>query len=343
MGRMERQRVTLIDLAEHCGVSVGTVSRALAGDPLIKQGTRDRIIAAADRLGYVPNEMARSLQKRFNRIIGLLIPDIMNPFFSQVAKATEEYARRHDYSVFLCNTNLDADTEKNYIRQLYSYRVAGIIILPVSPDLDSFIGQYFPPEQVVYISYKPSGEDANYIITDDAAIMRLAIDHLTAMGHARIAYLGGHENLFTSVSRHRCFVEALEQRGLSPAMLPGGVKHYRQGTIDDLEKDLLAAERLPTAFVCYNDRLAIDLLGALETIGLRVPGDVSVIGIDDSFISGLPHLNLTTVSQPKEEMGEKAAATIINNASHRKADFRHVILTPSLVVRGSVGEALANI
>lgn len=340
---MVKKHINLSDIAKACGVSVGTVSRALSGDELINGDTRDKISRMAERLGYVPNELARGLQKKFNKIIGLLVPDIMNPFFSQIAKATEEYAIRHDYSVFLCNTNLDPATEKKYIRHLYSYKVAGIIILPVSEDIDTFAKQYFAPKQIVYLAYRPESETAHYVLTDDMKIVSMAARHLADMGHRKIAYLGGGENIAVSTSRHRCFLAVAGELGLEPMSLGGAVRHYPDVSARLLREDILNAPAMPTAFLCYNDRLAVDLLEVLAGLGFRVPDDVSVIGIDDTFISRLPKLDLTTVRQPILELGQLSAKAIIDNAAAAAPAFlRRTLDPPGLALRSSVANLKAR-
>ena len=340
---MHKKRINLSDIARACNVSVGTVSRALAGDEFISADTRVKIAKMADQLGYVPNEMARSLHKKFNRIIGLLIPDIMNPFFSQVAKATEEYAIQHDFSVFLCNTNLEPETEKKYVRHLYSYKVAGIIILPVSDGFHEFAQRYFAPEQIAYLAYRPASEQSHYVFTDDMKIVRIAVNHLADMGHRKVAYLGGSENIPVSNDRFRHFLTVAEERGLEPMSLGDPVRNYSSTPGRLLRDDLRRARELPTAFLCYNDHLAINLLEALADLGIRVPEEVSIIGIDDTFVAALPKLELTSVGQSILELGQISAKAIIDNATAKTPTFAHTVLEPSgLVVRSSVANLNAR-
>ncbi len=335
---MPNQRVKITDIAKMCKVSVGTVSRALADDKLINVNTREKIKKTADEVGYVPNELARGLTKKNNKIIGLIIPDIMNPFFTEIAKSIEECARENDFNVFFCNSNFEIETEKKYIEQLYSYGVAGIIIVPVALEIDHIIKRYSPTKQIVFLANIPSKiSKANYVIADDYLTTYIAANYLFNIGHRKIVYLGGLDNLSCNQKRIEGFKKALSEKKVKPFNFTGEQKNYSNNSniISEIKNDLVLAKELPTAIIAYNDNLALQIIQAIEELGLNVPDDISVVGIDDIFVSRYHKIQLTTVNQNKSLMGKKCAEILINKIINKKEEVLTAVFKPELIVRKS--------
>jgi len=333
-----KKRVSIKDLAKACSVSIGTVSRALSNDHKINILTRNKVQKMAEELGYVPNSLARSLSKKTSNIVGLIIPDITNPFFAEVAKYIELYAREKGISIFLCNTNLSIDNEIKYIEKLYSYQVNGIIIVPVSLDIDHILKRFSPQNNIVFLSYIPQSlTDSNYVTTDDYKIMNIALKYLYNIGHRNFSYLGGEENLCSNMLRRKAFLDILCNYNLEPIIINNLEKNYlnKYDIVEEIKNDLLNANKLPTSIITYNDNLALNTIQAIEEIGLKVPRDISVIGIDNISISRFHNIELTTVSQQNMEIGKICAEVIINKITNKSQEYEKHILEPKLIVRKS--------
>jgi LacI family transcriptional regulator len=333
-----KNRISIRDIAKECSVSIGTVSRALSDDKKINIITRNKIKKVAEELGYVPNALARNLSKKTSNIVGILIPDITNPFFAEVAKTIENYAREKGFSIFLCNTNLSIENEKVYIEKLYSYLVDGIIILPVSLEINHILKRFSLLNNIVFLAYMPQSiKEANYVISDDHKIVYLALNYLINIGHKKISYLGGEENLFSNMLRRNSFFNIMNQFNLKPIILNSNRDNYfnQANIVEEIKYDLITASELPSAILTYNDNLALNTIQAIEEIGLKVPDDISVIGIDDISIAKLYNVQLTTVAQDKSEIGKKCAEIIINKITGKSKVFEHFILEPKLIVRKS--------
>jgi len=331
-------RINMSDIAKACSVSIGTVSRALADDEKINIKTRNRIKKVAKELGYVPNILARTLSIKTSDIVGIIIPDITNPFFAEVAKTIEIYARERGFSIFLCNTNLSIENEKKYIDKLYSYQVDGIIVLPVSLNIDHILNRFSAKDNIVFLTYVPTNpEKSNYVITDDYKIIFLALNYLTNIGHKKIAYLGGEENLYSDNMRRESFLKIMNEFNLNPIFVNKERKNYsnRQNIIEDIKNDLITTTELPTAIITYNDNFALKVIQAIEEVGLKVPDDISVMGIDDISIAKLYNVQLSTVAQNITEIGIKSAEIMINKITGQVSDYQHYILEPKLVIRKS--------
>lgn len=333
-----KSRISIRDIAKECSVSVGTVSRALADDKKINIMTRNRIRKVAEELGYVPNILARNLSKKTSNIVGILIPDITNPFFAEVAKTIENYAREKGFSIFLCNTNLSIENERKYIEKLYSYQVDGIIVLPVSLEISHILKRFSIQNNIVFLAYIPqSVKESNYVITDDYKIVYLALNYLINIGHTKIAYLGGEENLLSNMLRKNSFYEIMKHFKLEPIIINKNRDNYlnQQDVVEEIKNDLITTKELPSAILTYNDNLALNTIQAIEEIGLKVPDDISIIGIDDISIAKLYNVQLTTVAQDISELGKKCAEIIIKKVINKSKEYEHHILEPRLIVRKS--------
>jgi len=325
---MERKKTpTISDIARSANVSTATVSRALANSPLVTPETRDRIQRLAQEMQYVPNAFARGLVTNSVRIIGMIIPDILNPFFPEVAKGVEAYAQMRGFSVVLCNSNMDVRKERGYIESLFSLRACGIAIMPMSEDLEHIHKRFPPDSNIAYLSYVPENCGCSGVSADDFGCGYLAAEHLLSLGHRNIAFVGGGENRQITDRRYAGYMAALRKAHLEP---------WNESDSGDPESVLEDAPR-PTAAVCYNDMAAIRLIESAGRRGLSIPQDLSVVGIDDIYLSQLGPIQLTTVAQDKYRIGEGCAKIIIDRVLDEGAYQGPVRLTvePTLVVRRS--------
>jgi LacI family transcriptional regulator len=319
---------TIRDVAKASGVHISTVSRTFSAPHLVNVETRTRVQACAEQLGYRPNRAARALitGRTFN--IGLMVADIANPFFPPLIKAAESQARRHDHHVFVADTNEDALVEEDLIRAL-SKQVDGVLL--VSPRMsNSLIEQLSREVPLVVVNRQIAGVPA--VVMDVAQGARDAIDHLTGLGHRSIALVSGPRGSWTSREIRRAAMAAA-RASHSELTIIGPNQPTEDG-------GLAVAEQIQrggmTAVLAYNDLMAIGLIEGLHAHGLRVPEDVSVVGIDDITLSRLTRPKLTTVATPAAAAGRAAVDMLLAHGDDRRTTAQ-VTLQTELIIRDSTG------
>ena len=327
--------ITIKDIAKLAGVSYATVSRALNDHPEVNMKTKERILEIAKENGYSPNEIARGLVKQSTNTLGLLVPDISNPYFPEVAKGVEEKAISRDYHVFLCNTDWDSQKEIDYIKTLKDKRVAGIIIAPTSVETYAKVKELNLDIPIVYIGSKSPEKEINYVVIDNEKASFMATEYLIELGFTDIAYLGGSENTVTNKERLAGYKKALTKHSLDRAVYIMKSSSFRRESGYKAVVESIQKERIPQALICANDIVALGAIEALENNGYNVPEDVSVIGFDDIAYASLHKINLTTVAQPKYEIGALAAEIALEKINDGGSDGKKVILEPTLIKRGT--------
>ncbi len=325
--------VTIKDIARAAGVSPSTVSRALNDSPLIRQSTKERIKRLAAELGYERNELARSLVKGRTRALGLLVPDITNPFFAEITKGVEDAAQTRGYGVILCNTGDDPQRELAYGLLLRRKRVDGQIITSVALE-DPFLPELSRTKTpFVLVSRTSNTVDAPYVIVDDEWGAELAADHLLKLGHRRIACISGPEDVGPGKVRAEAFVRHLSSHGIE---LPRTWVRHTEFTWEGGERvasEILAKRRRPTAIFAANDLIALGVLVAAHKRGLSVPEELSVVGFDDIAYASLPLIELTTVAQPAYKMGYLAAEWLMDLLEGKRRKKLQKRVRPTLMVR----------
>jgi LacI family transcriptional regulator len=326
--------VTIKDIAKQAGVSYATVSRALNNHPEINIDTRKKIMRIAEEYGYQPNAIAQGLVKKETNTIGLIIPDITNPFYPEVARGIEDAANETGYTLFLCNTNWKQQREENYLNVLRQKQVDGVIIAPASekPEhLKKVIAH--GAKNMVFISRVNLGNVTSVLI-DNVRGGRMAVEHLISKGYRKIAFVGGLNDISSNRERFQGYREALEIAGikLNQAYIVGG--DFKRESGHQATKWLLQLESRPDAIFAANDLLALGAIQALREQGLRIPEDMAVIGFDDIEFASLPEIQLTSVTQPKYDMGKLALQTLM---MQMKGDGRivakKIMLEPDLICR----------
>ena len=325
---------TIRDVARAAGVSPSTVSRALAMSDLVSPGTRQRVQVAAERLGYRPNRAARGLITGKTGNLGLLVPDLANPFFSSVVKGIQARARTLDYAVFLTDADEDPDAEAGLVRAL-AKQVDGMVLCSprmTEADLKSVSGE----TTLVLVNRRVSGVSA--VTFDNAGGMRQAVAHLYALGHTRIAWVGGPRNSWSDRERRKALRAAANSAGIELVEV-GGVSPQFEGGV--AAADLVLATGV-TAVVAYNDLVALGLLRRFKTRGVSVPEEISVVGTDDILFAAMAHPDLTTVALPKEQSGRDAVDLLLSLLAHSGTEAatppRRELAT-HLLVRGSTSLA----
>jgi LacI family transcriptional regulator len=333
--------VTIKDIAKTVGVSASTVSRALSGSPLVNNETKRRILDVARSLGYERNELARALVKGASGAIGLIVPDITNPFFSDIARGVSDIADRASYGVILCNTDGRVDRELSYVRLMRRKRVDGLLVCSATLDAPFVQDLAAAGTPFVLVSRMSADPDVPYVITDDRAGARLAVEHLVDLGHRRIGFIGGPENVQASRDRMSTYHDVLTEHGISARSEWSHHADFTQAAGRQAGQQILSLGDRPTAIFAANDVTALGVLEVAEGVGLRVPEDLSLVGYDDISYASLPRIQLTTVAQPAIEMGQIAADWLVSRIRSHDVPPLHRVLQPRLVVRSTTGPALA--
>jgi DNA-binding LacI/PurR family transcriptional regulator len=331
--------VSIRDVAAAAGVSVATVSRVLSpatADVPMRKETRDRVERAIDQLGYRPNDLARALLQQRTAAIGLVVPDISNPYYPPLVRGVEDEASSHGYRVVLCNTDRDPAKISEYLETLIKTRVDGIVVAGGGwadvPDRTAVLDTYRTGLVVVgrHATAHPS------VRIDNMAASREAAEHLLRLGHRRFAFLAGPASSTTVQDRVLGYRDALEAVGL-----PGCEQVVRYGEFTEesgyaATRELLGGSPPPTALLCANDRIALGAYAAAADGGRCVPDDVSVVGFDDTPIARYVRPTLTTVAIPTYEIG-RAAMRLLLAQFEGSTPPQLETLPTRLVVRGSAG------
>lgn len=304
-------RVSIKDLAKAAGVSHSTVSRALADSPLIAERTRARIHRIAQKRGYAPNAIARGLVMRQTHAIGVVVTSIADPFIAEVVRGIEQVALEQGYRVFLGASHDEPTREVGLIKALREWRVDGVIVAS-----SRMGGQYQPLLEaigvpIVLINHQRAGggHAIHSIAVDDALGGELATQHLIEQGHRLIAYLGGPADRLSNRERLKGYRRALTRADLpfdANLVVPGA------GRVNSGEPATRLLASQPTAIFCYNDMTAVGALHTLRKLGIAVPRDVSLVGYDDIALAAYTAPPLTTVRQPKDELGGQAVRMLLN-------------------------------
>ena len=317
---------TLEDVAARAGVSRALVSIVVRGVPGASEPTRQRVLEVADELGYRPDSRARLLAGRRSRLLGVTLA-LDHPFHADLAEGLYSAAERHGYEVVLSAVTRDRNSRRA-IDTLLDYRCAAALLIgpPVREPWLSALAERLP---VIVLGQRSRSRAVDVIRTADEAGMRLAVDHLVALGHGEIAHVDGARGP-GAAARRGGYRSAMRRHGLTPRVVAGG----------PAEEDGAAAARAldvapPTALLTYNDRCAVGLLDVFVRTGIAVPGTVSVVGYDDSQVARLPYLRLTTVSQDAAQLATLAVRRAVARLEHEPVSERELVLTPHLVVRGT--------
>lgn len=327
------RRPRLDDVAAEVGVSPATVSLVLRGVAGPSAATRERVLAAAARLGYRPDRAASALASRRSRLIGVVM-DVSSPFHAQLVEDIHDAAERHGYDLLLSPVTRSRD-ETRAVETLLDSRCEALVLLgPEAPDMDlTALGRQQLPVVVVGRPVAPAGVDVVRAADDDGVAQ--AVDHLAGLGHRRITYVTGGRGSIAAL-RRRGYQRAMRRHGLreQARTIPGG---HTESAGARAAQTVLNAEPRPTAVLTFNDRCAMGFIDTLVRAGVDVPEAMSVVGYDDSPIARLAHIDLTTVSQDTPALTEHAVTAVIERLDNRRADHREVVVTPRLVIRGTTG------
>ena len=327
------------EVAAHAGVSVGTVSNVLNRPDIVAEPTRSRVRAAIEQLGFIRNESARQLRAGRSRTIGLVVLDVANPFFTDVARGVEDEASESGLAVILCNSDDQQTKETHYLELLEEHRVQGILITPVSADDDRLARLQQRGTPVVLVDSRSPTRGQCSVSVDDVLGGELAVSHLLGDGHTRIAFVGGPLIIRQVADRRDGALRALDRAGASPDnlhMIETPALNVAAGQRAGAAIAELPAARRPSAVFCANDLLALGVLQEMTAQRIRVPDSISLIGYDDIDFAAAAAVPLSSVRQPRQLLGRTAAQLLLDEALGEGAhQHRQVVFEPELVVRQS--------
>ncbi len=338
--RPVRRAVGITEVARHAGVSPGTVSNVLNRPERVAEATRLRVEAAIAELDYVRNSSGSSLRSGRNASVGLLVLDVTNPFFTEVARGVEEEAAGSGLAVVLLNSAEDRGRQRRNVRLLAEQRAAGAVVMPVDDDLSDLLWLGRQGTAWVALDRGDVAEDVGCSVSvDNHAGGMAAARHLIGLGHERVTFLTGPFAIEQVRKRHEGLRAAFEEAGLDPDT---AVRVVEQPLLNSEQGEravdaVLAGgpRQRPRAVFCANDQLALGVMKGLGRRGLRVPEDMSVVGYDDLDFADLVHPGLTTVAQPKYELGREAMRLLGSELDDAEHTHERVLFVPELVVRGS--------
>lgn len=326
------------DVAARAGVSLGTVSNVLNRPDRVSPETRGRVEQAMRDLGFVRNESARQLRAGRSRTLAYVVLDVRNPFFTDVAEGAERAAEDSDLSLFLCHSDNRASREADYLAHLVEQRVQGILVTPVDPSAPVLAEVRRNGTPLVIVDRTREDDKFCSVAVDDVLGGRLAVEHLVERGHTRVAFIGGPDSVGQVRDRLEGARRAWADAGLPADQLvvvPTAGLTVVEGRSAGERVMGLATKRRPTAAFCANDLLALGLLQQLSTVGLKVPGDLAIVGYDDIDYAGAAAVPLTSVRQPRQELGRRAAELVLDEADNPAHLHQQVVFTPELVARRS--------
>jgi LacI family transcriptional regulator len=362
-------------VAARAGVSIGTVSHVTSGRQHVAPETRQRVEDAMAALGYRPNRIARSLILQHTRTLGMVIPDVANPFFGDLMRGVEEVARERGHSVLFGNSDNDGDQEDRYVEEFIERRVDGLLIVvaahrPARPPARAAVTAEAPLDPrpstdagsegdadlralgrladlpaalpVVALDRLPDRWSHDAVVGDSRAGVALGVKHLVDLGHRRLGFIGGDPALATGRERRAGFEAALGDLGIRPVWVSDGAFSLDSGRAQAASLFASPPTTWPTAIVAANDLLALGVLLAVRERGLRVPDDVSLIGFDDIAYARLSDPPLTTVRQPAREMGSMGARLVFRRLDGEVGPPEVAVVRPELVVRSSTARREAS-
>jgi DNA-binding LacI/PurR family transcriptional regulator len=331
-------KATIYDIAKEAGVSIATVSKVINGKGRISADTRNAVFAIMERFDFQPSVIASALTGKKTFTLGLLVPDVSNPFFAEIARAIEDQGHHLGYSVVMCNTDNKDEKIERYIALLLQKSVDGIIIatgIEKKEILEQLLTKGLP---IVLIAREMPLVSVETVVVDDYAGGCLAASHLLDLGHKEIAILTESQKVSSSRERMRGFRQTIEDAGVTFNEKWLKICDYKveDGRINTLE--LLKEESRPTAIFSCNDLLAVGALQAAKELQIGVPSELSIISFDNTILASVTNPTLTTIAQPMEQMGKLAVDLIVEHVKDDKKAKQRIVFRPELLIRESTAQ-----
>lgn len=325
---------TIKDVARDAGVSIATVSRVFSGRDPVSPEVRERVLRVVERLGYRPNAVARSLRVEATRTLGLVVSNVMNPFFTAVARAVEDAARERGYSLILGNADEDPRKEELYLDVLREKRVDGLIVSPAraeSPHLVELAEAGIP---VVFVDRSIEGVDAPVVRADGRRAVDRLVEHLVGLGHERLAIISGPPEVVSGGERLDAFLRSAEEKGAPVAEEHVRFGDFRRPSGARAMEELLKLAEPPTVVFAANNLMALGALQAIKAKGLKMPDGISLASFDDVTWFELLEPPVTAIAQPTRELGAAAVRMLLERVEEGRRP-ESMILEAELVIRGS--------
>jgi LacI family transcriptional regulator len=325
----------MLDVAKMAGVGTMTVSRVLSGTVKVSEETRSRVLDAIAKLNYQPNEIARSLREQRSRQVGIIVPNLRDPFFAVFSQSISTVAKHHSYSVVITTSNEDPETEYVEAARMLRRHIEGLIVIPALGK-SRLRAKEFGQTPIVTCDRPVPGAPFDCVLVQNQSGGRMGVTHLIEHGHQRIAFLGLSRSLFTIKTRLEGYREAMLAAGLRPnAHFVGDALPEMLTTV----VTLLAGKQPPTAFFCSNNLVTRNTLHALSTMNVRIPDDIALVGFDDFEMADIIRPPVTVVRQPVDLLGVSAAELLFSRLETDTPSRRvsRVVLPVELVLRDSCG------
>ena len=326
---------TIKDVAKLAGVSVATVSHVVNETRFVSEETKRKVLSAMKDLSYKPNAVARSLRRKESKIIGLVLPDNTNPYFAEIAWSIEYASRNHGYSLILCNSDGDVKKEETYINVLIEKQVDGVILVAAGDSTANFMKLKERNISTVMVDRDSPSVNTDSVQIDNATYGEIATSHLIELGHKKIACITGPRDVTPSFDRVDGYKKAMKLNDL-----PVPDEYVVKGDFKPQGGYLAACKLLdlkdpPTAIFACNDLMAFGITHAARERDMLVPRDLSVVGFDDIYLSTYSNPPLTTIKQPRLEMGDEAVNALVLRIKNPDRHARSILLHAELVVRSS--------
>lgn len=341
-------KVGVRDVARHAGVSLGTVSNVINRPDVVSESSRERVLASMRHLGYSWPARSTCRHKSMLSSLALIVPDIANPFFSELTRGMEFVCNRLGYKLMLCDTNSSAESEKAYLEFLEHLGVTGICIVPASvpsPSLNVLERLTKRGMPTVLVDYRDANLNLCSVTVNDELGGQMAMQHLTQLGHRRVLWVTGPHSIPQTASRERGIWQELQRHGNSVGLRRLEVPHL-DASGGPLVTDFLAGlapDQRPTAIICANDLLAIAVCEMLQHVDVKVPEDMAIVGFDDIAFAAFSRIPITSVQLPARRMGVRAAEVLADLiANQRPTLSEHTVFEPTLVVRDSTQGTLLS-
>jgi len=338
---MAREKLTIRDIARMANVSHTTVSRVLNHDPRVRDKTRKRILQIVTELGYKPDARARQLVMRRSNLIGLVVQDISNPFYAELARGIEDKAHQEGYNIVFCSTDNKPERMDRYVHVMLGVGVDGFIFASArlhEPVIEKLIDEKFP---LVLVNRKLRGEGFNYVVLNNFQGAYEVTKHLIDLGYRKIAIVDGPSNVSTGLDRLRGYQRALKDHGIDIDQDYVVQGPFARVTGYDGTRSLLKIRNRPEAIFAGSDDMAMGVIDAAEEMGFGIPDDLALVGFDDTEFASNQRVRLTTVSQRQYEMGSLGVQILVDHIQRKEMNYTHkVVLEPRLVVRESCGKRL---
>lgn len=331
--------VSINSIAKKLGISPSTVSRVINGKGNISEQLRKKVLETANEMNYIPNGIAKNLQQKSTKIVGVIVPDITEGFFANVINSIDEVLSEHGYSIFLCNSNENIETEMKYIDLLYESRVAGLIVATVRDEIPPEDKLYLQDIPVVFIDNLPNrGRMYNCVNTDNFAAGELAAQYLISKGHRKIAAIMGKQSESTGRLRYEGFLKGLEVNNITPCPSLYKFCDFKEKSGCAAMKELIEQGGFTAVFI-VSSKMVYGALSAIKEKKLSVPSDISILGFDIVDKYNIISPGITSIIQLDEKIGKSAADLIMKKILNKEDKLYHrIYMEPSIIERESVKE-----